>query len=199
MNNTYILTLLVLITSNVFSQNSVFNSIKNSKKIAYFERSKRIIKVDTLSNKENTLLKKAPKEKTELNPGNSFLPVKNYRLTSGYGYRYHPIDKKNKFHYGIDIKTNKSEIYSVIKGTIIKAEYDKHLGYYVKIKHNKICTLYGHLSSINVKVGESVQAGSIIGISGKTGKATGDHLHFAVKYGSQYINPIKLFKLLNIL
>ncbi|MGB0870318.1 MAG: M23 family metallopeptidase [Flavobacteriales bacterium] len=190
MKKATIFIILVLASKGVFSQNPVFNSIRNTKSIAHFKVTKKAVTVDTLNTKKPII---EPKKKSEkISPGNFFLPVKKYKITSDYGYRFHPIDKRNKFHYGIDLKTNKSKIYAVLNGTIIKAEYDKHLGYYIKIKHNKICTIYGHLSKINVKVGERVKAGDIIGISGKTGKATGDHLHFAVKYGNKYLNPRKL-------
>lgn len=126
-------------------------------------------------------------EKREVNK--TSLPTDRLIITSNYGYRIHPILKKLKFHSGLDIKTHKSKIYAVLNGTVIKCAYDKNLGNYVKIKHRNIITIYGHLSKINVKKGQNIIGSQVIGVSGSTGRATGDHLHFAVKYNNEFIDP----------
>lgn len=126
-------------------------------------------------------------------------PTEKLKISSNYGMRKHPISGENKFHYGIDIITNKSKIRSVLNGIIVKAEYDKKLGFYVKIKHKNIYTIYGHLSKIKVIPGQKVVAGELIGISGSSGQSTSDHLHFAIKFKSKFINPNKLFDKFKIL
>ncbi|MVN23017.1 M23 family metallopeptidase [Mucilaginibacter arboris] len=118
------------------------------------------------------------------------LPLDNIRLTSGYGYRIHPIVKSIKFHNGIDLSARHAMIYSVLHGTVIASNYDHAIGNYVTINHGYYETTYGHLSERLVNVGELVKAGSVIGISGQSGLVTGEHLHFIVRYKGQTINPL---------
>lgn len=113
-------------------------------------------------------------------------------VTSNYSNsRYHPIDKVNKPHYGIDLSnSNKynTKIYAAAKGKVIAADYDRqgNIGYYVAIHHNIGGTLYTtrylHLKagSIKVKAGDIVNKDTVIGIMGSTGKSSGEHLHFEV-------------------
>ena len=175
-NKILILTFLIIFSHKGLSQSSNFNFMQTKIKQSTF--SKEI--------KKTNLCKKQTKITEAIQ---SSLPTSKVIITSKYGYRLHPIKKTKRFHYGIDIKTNLSNIYSVLDGIVVKTEYDKKLGYYVKIKHKGIFTIYGHLSKILVNVNDKIKSGDIIGISGKTGLATGDHLHFAIKYKNKYINP----------
>ncbi len=113
------------------------------------------------------------------------------RITSAYGNRYHPTLHKNKKHYGVDLRANYAPVFSVLDGTVEKVAYDPNGGgNYVKIKHkNGYETLYMHLSKPTCKVGENITAGEAIAISGNSGNTTGPHLHFAVKYRGNYIDP----------
>ena len=122
-------------------------------------------------------------------------------ITSPFGMRMHPIDHVNKMHYGIDIKTNHDTILATEQGgKVIEAGYDKRGGgNYVKIAYDrtdgtKTNVTFCHLSEIGVKVGDIVNAGQAIGVSGSTGKSTGDHLHLSVRQvtsdgQSRYIDP----------
>ena len=131
-------------------------------------------------------------------------PIKCQKLkvTSQYGYRTDPITgKKNKFHHGIDLNSSpyngSAEIIAVEDGVVTKvSKIGKNMGTpcYVRIKHsNGLYTLYYHLKSntINVSKGNKVKKGEILGIIGKTGKATGVHLHFQIDKGkdSSSIDP----------
>lgn len=119
------------------------------------------------------------------------MPVKRDEfmlVTSPYGMRMHPIDHVMKMHNGIDIKTNHDALLATENGgKVIRAGYDsKGGGNFVTLEYNredgsKTQLTYCHLSEIKVKVGDTVRAGQQLGVSGSTGKSTGDHLHFAVK------------------
>lgn len=113
------------------------------------------------------------------------------RYTSGYGTRMHPILKKRKFHYGLDIKTYVGQpVGSSEAGIVEIAGWVGGYGKYVKIRHfNGYSTSYGHLSRIYVKRGQKVQKGQIIGRAGNTGRSTGPHLDFRVWYKNKPMDP----------
>ncbi|WP_315116926.1 M23 family metallopeptidase [uncultured Clostridium sp.] len=118
------------------------------------------------------------------------LPV-NGAVTSGYGYRIDPIDNKSKFHYGVDISAKEgTEVKAAYNGRIKDCGEDPELGNYILIDHGEgIETKYAHLSSIDVKKDGTVIKGEVIGKSGKTGKVTGEHLHFELLFMSESRNP----------
>lgn len=113
------------------------------------------------------------------------------KVTSGFGMRNHPIEHRLKFHQGIDIGVGmRTPVKSVLDGVVVNAVHNHaKAGNYVEIKHPSkggIMTRYLHLDSIGVEPGQEVSQGEDIGLSGKTGSATGPHLHFEVwpdKYG----------------
>lgn len=127
--------------------------------------------------------------------------TKPFRISSGYGYRYHPIRGQYHFHPALDITgVSKRDIYSVQDGVVLKAVqtgYNGGNGTYITIDHgNGYIASYLHLkaNSILVKVGERVTKGQMIATMGTTGSSTGVHLDFRVKKDGQYINPMKLYK-----
>jgi murein DD-endopeptidase MepM/ murein hydrolase activator NlpD len=124
----------------------------------------------------------------------SCLPLANIKLTSGFGYRIHPLLGNLKFHNGIDLSARQANIYSVLHGTVVISSYDNIIGNYVVVNHGLYETTYGHLAVRFVKVGDLVKAGTIIGRSGRTGRVTGEHLHFIVKYKGQSINPLPFLR-----
>lgn len=115
----------------------------------------------------------------------------DYRVTSPYGMRTHPIKRTKKFHYGIDLGASEgSPIYAGENGVVSAVGYNKDSGYYVEINHGEgLVSSYSHLSTQNVKQGQSVGKGAIIGAVGKTGSATGPHLHFAIKLNGRFVDP----------
>lgn len=102
------------------------------------------------------------------------VPVKNYTLSSPFGTR------GGEFHRGIDLAAPQGEpIYASKAGTVIKAEFHPSWGNVVAIKHEDGTTaLYAHQQEYQVKVGDKVKQGQIIGYVGSTGNSTGSHLHF---------------------
>lgn len=124
----------------------------------------------------------------------SCLPLANIKLTSGFGYRIHPLLGNLKFHNGIDLSARQANIYSVLHGTVVISSYDNIIGNYVVVNHGLYETTYGHLAVRFVRVGDLVKAGTIIGRSGRTGRVTDEHLHFIVKYKGQSINPLPFLR-----
>lgn len=117
----------------------------------------------------------------------SVLPIRvdegTTRLTSGYGYRKHPISGTWKLHNGIDLSGSPYQpVYATAQGLVQQVSYDKSLGYYVVINHaGQFQTYYGHLATILVKPGQWVNREDCIGKVGRTGRATGYHLHYIIK------------------
>jgi len=119
------------------------------------------------------------------------------QISSLFAYRKHPILAKIKHHNGLDIACEKQAIIAAATGVVSKTGYDKGLGNYVKIIHgNGYETTYGHLSRVYVEKGQVVKLCEKIGIAGKTGMATGVHLHYEVRYNEQLENPLKYLLLL---
>ncbi|GAB4328493.1 MAG: hypothetical protein OHK0038_02330 [Flammeovirgaceae bacterium] len=117
-------------------------------------------------------------------------PVKSRGINSQYGVR------RFRFHHGIDLDLVVGEpIYAVFDGVVRIAKYNKRgYGNYVLIRHdNGLETIYGHLKSYNVKPGDVVKAGQMIGLGGNTGRSTGPHLHFEVRYRGHAFNPTYIF------
>lgn len=113
-------------------------------------------------------------------------------LTSAYGWRIHPITKKESFHNGVDLaNVQGTPIYAAKSGTVTVATYNGVYGYYVQINHGDgFSSLYGHLTHYIVSVGQKVSAGQVIGYMGSTGWSTGPHLHFTIYYNGNTVNPM---------
>jgi murein DD-endopeptidase MepM/ murein hydrolase activator NlpD len=125
------------------------------------------------------------------------LPLKTLAVTSAYGYRIHPLTGKFVFHNGVDLRASHDTVYAVLDGLVSNSEYDANLGMNIRIDHQGFTSIYGHLSQIFVMRGDQVAAGQPIGITGATGSVTGEHLHFIVKLGQQYVDPLQfLYRLL---
>jgi len=113
-------------------------------------------------------------------------------LTSNYGYRIHPISGKRKMHTGLDIAAPAgTPVLAAESGTVIAVKnLSTGYGHHVIISHgSSIATLYAHMSSINVSVGQSVSRGQQIGGVGTTGASTGNHLHFEVRVNGSHVSP----------
>ncbi|MBS4070490.1 MAG: M23 family metallopeptidase [Algoriphagus sp.] len=125
------------------------------------------------------------------------LPLEDFSLTSAFGYRSDPFSGEMKFHRGIDLKTKRSKVLSMLHGTVVSVGNDQLLGIFVKVQHGNYESIYGHLSQSHVAIGELVLPGTILGISGKTGRATGDHLHLSIKKGEENVNPVLFIQLIS--
>lgn len=122
-----------------------------------------------------------------------------YRFSSAYGMRLHPLFKKWKFHNGVDLAARKGTlIIAPAAGKIIFAGWKAYSGRTVMIEHiSGYTSIYCHCSKISVKKGQMVVKGQKLAAVGRTGSATGSHLHFSIKKGNKYCNPVKTIASLN--
>ncbi len=118
------------------------------------------------------------------------------RTASGWGYRIHPIYKIRKFHYGMDFTApTGTEIYATGDGVIEITNSSKR-GYGNKIVVNHgfgYKTLYAHMRGFNVKKGQRVKRGDVIGFVGNTGLSTAPHLHYEVSVNGKRVNPVNYY------
>lgn len=120
------------------------------------------------------------------------LPVSKY-ITSGFGYRGVVMKGSGTFHRGIDIAANTgATIVAAKDGQVISSGYNLSMGNYVLLYHGgDLYTVYMHASKLLVSTGMTVSRGTPIAQVGSTGMSTGPHLHFGVKIGGEYVNPLK--------
>ncbi len=124
---------------------------------------------------------------------------KDYRITSPYGMRIHPIHRTERFHSGVDlVKPHRSPISAFVGGKVTWAKWGASgtgfggFGNVAQVAdkydHNHI---YAHLDEIRVREGQTIQKGEVVGLQGSTGQSTGSHLHYEVRTGGwgTHINP----------
>lgn len=121
-------------------------------------------------------------------------PILNKDLTrtaSGFGWRIDPIYRTRRFHAGMDFSApTGTEIYATGNGTIRKSGWQQGYGNTVEVNHGfGYVTRYAHMQKTNVRVGQKVKRGDVIGFVGNTGKSTGPHLHYEVHYRGKVMNP----------
>jgi murein DD-endopeptidase MepM/ murein hydrolase activator NlpD len=123
--------------------------------------------------------------------GQMLLPAEG-PITSGFGWRIHPILGTSRLHNGIDFGADYgSLIRAADNGVVISAEWTGGYGNTVIIDHgNGLTTLYGHASELYVMAGQSVQKGQPVAAVGSTGLSTGPHLHFEVRQAGEPIDPL---------
>jgi murein DD-endopeptidase MepM/ murein hydrolase activator NlpD len=121
-------------------------------------------------------------------------------MTSVFGYRGDPFNSEHaENHPGIDFRGAMGDaVKCTANGKVVHASWYGGYGNCIIIKHmGDYQTLYGHLSHINVKVGEEVKVGDVIGLVGSTGHSTGAHLHYEVRKNGTPVNPAKFLTLNN--
>ena len=113
------------------------------------------------------------------------------KLTSAFGWREHPVEGGDKFHYGIDLSGNMGDpVYAFADGKVFATGESSTLGQYIMVQHaGGYMTLYAHCSKVT-KLSGAVKKGEKIAQVGDSGVATGPHLHFELQCGSVYLNPI---------
>ena len=113
-------------------------------------------------------------------------------VTSEFGYRRDPFTDERRGHSGMDLAVpTGTSVRAALPGTVTVSTYNQGgYGYYVMIDHgNGLSTLYGHNSQLLARVGQTVEAGDVIALSGSTGRSTGPHLHFEVRINGERTNP----------
>lgn len=118
------------------------------------------------------------------------LPLRHIHVTSPFGIRLHPIDKIRKLHNGIDLSARREDVFAMFDGVIKSIGHNKASGNYVSLQHGDDITIsYCHLEKVIVNVGDCVEAGEVVAVSGNTGKSTNYHLHVTARKKGKYINP----------
>lgn len=121
----------------------------------------------------------------------SLMPVSATAMTSGFGFRRHPLLGTWRAHNGIDLAAmSGSPIVATSDGVVNTANWNGGYGLYVALDHGGgIQTRYGHMSRLNVQQGQPVRKGDVIGYVGSTGMSTGPHLHYEVRINGQAVKP----------
>ncbi len=129
----------------------------------------------------------------------AIMPISNKdlrRTASGWGFRIHPIYKIRKFHYGMDFTApTGTEIYATGDGVVEVVDNSlRGYGKRIIIDHGfNYKTLYGHLNGFNVRKGQKVKRGDVIGFVGSSGTSTAPHLHYEVFKNNKKVNPVHYY------
>ena len=118
------------------------------------------------------------------------------RLASGYGFRLDPFTKAPKMHFGMDFSADiVTPVYATGDGVVERADNKSSgFGNHIRLDHGfGYLTLYAHLSEYNVRVGQKVKRGEVIGYVGNTGRSRGPHLHYEVWLNEERLNPVNFY------
>jgi len=126
----------------------------------------------------------------------SVAPIKDAWYSSNFGWRIDPFTGKNAMHEGVDYMVPEgTPINASAGGMVVYADTHPQYGNMIEIDHgNQVITRYAHASRLLVKVGQMVRRGQEIAISGSTGRSTGPHLHFEVRYKGLAQNPVRFLE-----
>lgn len=116
-------------------------------------------------------------------------PLKSISVNSKFGSRKDPFSGKSSSHGGIDLAARSEDVMAMFDGQVISTGSDGRSGKFVIIRHGRYTVSYCHLSKILVSAGDDLLAGDVVGVTGNTGRSTGEHLHITVKESGKQINP----------
>ena len=170
-----------------------FNTVSMDKSIYKVEVASSSTKAETVDMRESESL--ATHEITEHAvkkpiPENVFrLPLDTLIVTSPYGYRIDPFTRKRRMHSGMDFRASSDNVYAMMPGKVLKVGNDKVSGNYVTLQHGSITVSYCHLSRVLKNKNDIVAVGEVVGVTGNTGRSTGEHLHLTCKIKGRAIDP----------
>ena len=171
---------------------SMINKLKTNR--AYYEKTERELAKQS-ENLQN-MISKTGSSSTVKTSSTGFMKPIGGRITSPFGWRTHPIFNSRTFHSGVDIGgPYRGNIVASNSGKVIYAGWYGGYGKVVILDHgvvngSPITTLYAHMDSIKVKVGDYVNKGQVVGYEGTTGYSTGPHCHFEVRVNGKPNNPL---------
>ena len=116
-------------------------------------------------------------------------PLEQIHVTSPYGKRKDPFTGKASHHCGIDLKARNEEVKAMFDGYVESIGQDSRSGRYIVLRHGNYLISYCHLSQVSARVGEELLAGDVVGITGNTGRSTGEHLHITCRLNGERIDP----------
>lgn len=141
---------------------------------------------------QQSVLREVRRNRTILAWTPSVWPIKG-RITSSFGMRNHPFDKKNRMHQGLDIAPRSGRgtaIHAPANGVVTFIGRRGYYGLVMEVRHREpFMTRYAHLNGVAVKVGDTVSRDDIIAYVGNTGRSTGPHLHYEVRVNGKAKNP----------
>jgi len=161
---------------------------------------KRIKKVALNFQKSQFQIDSVAKDSLEVSSNSSFkyvdlpkvsLPLKTLKVNSFFGDRVHPVTGQHDFHKGVDLAAKAQIVYCIQNGIVEEVGFNQILGNYIRINHGISKSIYGHLSRIFPRKGDNIYGAMPIGITGTTGRVTGEHLHLSIKVNKTYINPMR--------
>ena len=129
-------------------------------------------------------------------------PLRRMKINSLYGYRKDPFTGKRKFHNGIDLHARGDDFFLQLRngercssdlmmaGVVVKVGQDKSSGKYVTLRHGNYTVSYCHLSRILTRKGAAIGPRDVVGITGSTGRSTGEHLHISCKLDGKSVDPL---------
>jgi len=119
-------------------------------------------------------------------------PLDTIDISSGFGYRKHPITHRKQMHFGIDLRANRKDtVYSAANGIVKRSGWYGGHGRYVELEHDfNFNTSYSHLYKILVENGDTVNKHQPIGLIGNTGFSTGPHLHYEIIKCDENVDPL---------
>lgn len=174
---------------NTVSDNVCRYKVKKVEEKILFSTNNQVDSITTkLPQQETDSVNNKQKQWTSDYPSITY-PLKSIKVTSPYGYRRDPFTRKTSWHNGLDLRAKNEPAYAMTNGIVEKVGYDSRSGNYVILRHGNYHISYCHLSSIVVGRGEIVYSGTIIGVTGNTGRSTGCHLHLTCKKDGKSINP----------
>lgn len=124
-------------------------------------------------------------------------PLRYIKVTSPYGYRKDPFTGKSKFHGGLDLRARGDKVMAMMEGVVVKVGQDKTSGKYVTLRHGRYTVSYCHLSKILIVKGAIVHPRDVVGITGSTGRSTGEHLHISPANSMAGVSAPRLYSIIS--
>lgn len=120
-----------------------------------------------------------------------FPQERRVRISSRFGMRFHPVYHRWKLHNGVDFAAPQgTPVRAVSDGVVLSAGWNGAAGRLVKIDHGDFVSGYAHLSRFQVRAGQTVHAGELLGAVGSSGASTGPHLHFTIQKNGRFVDPL---------
>lgn len=148
-------------------------------------------KAESVDRNLNSLVAYSESLRARLSSTPMSMPVNGW-ISSNFGMRVDPFTGRTQMHSGIDISTNIGvPVEATADGLIVSVAVDRLMGKNVVISHGfGLTTQYGHLNGFNVREGQKVRRGDVIGYVGQTGKAIGPHVHYEIRLNGKPVNPL---------